>query len=76
MMESSVSVCPVPDEQQPLNEYEQLKSSGFFRTASLDLRQYVSQLVWVWCWSWSVAGPIAAASFAPTKHAAQFFAVR
>lgn len=30
MMESSVSVCPVPAEQQPLNEYEELKSSGFF----------------------------------------------
>lgn len=72
MIESSVSVCPVPDEQQPLNEYEQLKSSGFFRTATLDLRQYVSKLLWVWCWSWLVAGPIAAASFAPTKHAAQF----
>ncbi|OWY63967.1 hypothetical protein B7486_49950 [cyanobacterium TDX16] len=72
MMESPVSVCPVPDEQQPLNEYEQLKSSGFFQTATLELRQYVRKLLWIWGWSWIVAGPIAAASFPPIKHATQF----
>ena len=72
MMESSVSVCPVPAEQQPLNEYEQLKSSGFFRTATLDLREYSTKIGWIWGISWLVAGPVAAASFAPAKHIAQF----
>lgn len=72
MMESSVSVCPVPAEQQPLNEYEQLKSSGFFRTATLELREYSTKIGWIWVLSWIVAGPVAAASFAPGKHIAQF----
>lgn len=72
MMESSVSVCPVPAEQQPLNEYEQLKSSGFFRTATLEIREYSAKIAWIWVISWIIAGPVAAASFAPAKHPAQF----
>ena len=72
MMESSVSVCPVPSEQQPLNEYEELKASGFFRTCTLDLREYITQLAWIWGGAWLVAGPVAAASFAPYKYTAQF----
>lgn len=72
MMESSVSVCPVPSEQQPLNEYQELKSSGFFRTCTLDLRDYITKLTWIWGVSWFVAGPVAAASFAPHKFTAQF----
>jgi hypothetical protein len=72
MMESSVSVCPVPAEQQPLNEYEELKSSGFFRTGTLDQREYIKKLAWIWGLSWLIAGPVAAASFAPGKYTAQF----
>lgn len=72
MMESSVSVCPVPAEQQPLNEYEQLKSSGFFRTATLEIREYSVKIAWIWVISWIIAAPVAAASFAPGKHPAQF----
>lgn len=30
------------------------------------------KLVWVWLWSWLIAGPIAAASFAPHKQIMQF----
>lgn len=30
------------------------------------------KLVWVWLWSWIIAGPIAAASFAPHKQIMQF----
>ena len=72
MMESSVSVCPVPAEQQPLNEYEELKSSGFFRSATLALSEYSTGLCWIWGISWIVAGPVAAASFTPAKHPLQF----
>jgi hypothetical protein len=72
MMESSVSVCPVPAEQQPLNEYEELKASGFFRSATLELRQYTTKLLWIWGWSWLIAGPLAAASFSPEKYTAKF----
>jgi hypothetical protein len=30
MREVSVSTCPVPTEQQPVNEYQELKESWFF----------------------------------------------
>jgi hypothetical protein len=72
MMESAVSTCPVPKEQQPLNEYQELQNSWFFRWATLDLREYAIQLIWVWIWCWLVAGPLAAASFSPQKYVAQF----
>ena len=71
-MNSSVDVCPVPAEQQPLNEYEELKSSGFFGSCTLTQRQYMNKLGWIWCGSWLLAGPVAAASFAPLKYTAQF----
>ncbi|XGV95967.1 MAG: CGLD27 family protein [Leptolyngbya sp. BL-A-14] len=71
-MKSSVSSCPVPFEQQPLNEYQELKESWFFRWAMLDLPQYIRKLLWIWGWSWLIAGPIAAASFPPAKYPAQF----
>lgn len=69
---SSVAACPVPSEQQPLNEYRQLSESWFFRWAMLDLPGYLRKLGWVWLWGWAIAGPIAAASFSPNKHFAQF----
>ena len=72
MRESSVSDCPVPAEQQPLNEYEELKSSWLFRDCTLALREYITKIAWIWGLSWLVAGPVAAASFTPHKHIAQF----
>lgn len=71
MVKSSV-ICPVPTEQQPVNEYQELKDSWFFGWVTLDWRGYVMKLIWVWAWSWLVAGPIAAASFVPHKHTMQF----
>jgi hypothetical protein len=67
------AACPVPAEQQPLNEYRELSESGFFRWATLSLPQYCRKLAWVWAWSWLVAGPVAAVSFPPAKHPTQFF---
>jgi Conserved in the green lineage and diatoms 27 len=72
MIEYSLSVCPVPTEQQPLNEYEELKQAGFFKTCTLNLQQYASKLAWIWGISWLIAGPVAAASFAPHKYPLQF----
>lgn len=72
MMKSSVLHCPVPTEQQPLNEYEELKSSWLFRDCTLNWREYLTKIAVVWGLSWLVAGPVAAASFPPYKHAAQF----
>ena len=68
----SVSVCPVPSEQQPVNEYEELNSSVFFRSCTLEWGEYITKLAWIWSLSWLVAGPVAAASFAPYKYTAQF----
>lgn len=72
MRESSVSICPVPADQQPLNEYQELKDSWFFSWVMLERRGYSMKLAWVWVWSWLIAGPVAAASFAPNKHIVQF----
>jgi len=69
----STIACPVPTEQQPLNEYEELQESGFFRWPTLTLPQYIRKLIWVWGWGWVVAGPVAAASFPPAQHPGQFF---
>lgn len=71
-MESSVSICPVPAEQQPINEYQELQESWFFSWVTLDQRSYIMKLAWVWGWSWLVAGPVAAASFVPKKYLVQF----
>lgn len=71
MMESQVSACPVPTEQQPINEYQQLKESWFFRWATLEKPEYLKKLGWVWGISWIIAGPLSAASFAPGKYPAK-----
>ncbi|MDF5718945.1 MAG: CGLD27 family protein [Rhizonema sp. PD37] len=72
MIKSSVSSCPVPTEQQPLNEYEELKSSWLFRDCTLSWREYITKIVWIWGLSWFVAGPVASASFSPYKYTAKF----
>jgi hypothetical protein len=72
MREPPIRVCPVPSEQQPVNEYEQLKDSSLFRWPTLEAEPYTRKLVWVWLWGWLVAGPIAAASFPPLKQPLRF----
>ena len=72
MKNTSVSICPVPQEQRPLNEYQELKESWFFSWGILTWPQYLAKLAWVWGWSCLVSGPIAAASFAPVKYPVQF----
>ncbi|AKG24095.1 CGLD27 family protein [Calothrix sp. 336/3] len=72
MIESSVHSCPVPTEQQPLNEYEELKSAWMFRDCTLPWRKYISKIVWVWSLSLIVACPVAAVSFPIHKYFVQF----
>ena len=64
--------CPVPTEQQPLNEFLELKESGFFQWGLLELWPYVRRLLWLWGWGWAIAGPVAAASFSPSRYPVQF----
>ncbi len=72
MIDYEVSNCPVPREQQPLNEYEELKNSWLFRDCSLSLRSYLTKIAWIWGISWLVAGPVAYSSFPPNKYILQF----
>ncbi|MEM9568679.1 MAG: CGLD27 family protein [Cyanobacteria bacterium P01_E01_bin.34] len=62
------SLHPVPEEQQPIREYEALRDSGFFRWATLDISIYVRRLGWVWFWAALVAAPVAASCFPPEQQ--------
>jgi hypothetical protein len=68
----STATCPVPLEQRPINEYQELKESWFFRWATLGQWAYFKPILILWGLSWIVIGPVTAASFAPEKHLAQF----
>ncbi|MBF2049364.1 MAG: CGLD27 family protein [Leptolyngbya sp. IPPAS B-1204] len=72
-MNSSAPVCPVPAEQQPINEYQELKESWFFRWATLELGSYLKPIVILWVVGWLLAAPVAAVSFPPAKYPLQFF---
>ena len=72
MMGSSLENCPVPTEQQPLNEYEELKNDWLFRDSILSWGKYTKKFFWFWAWSWLVAGPVAASSFPPQKQIFNF----
>lgn len=67
------SPCPVPPEQLPLNEYQDLQESWFFRWATLESPRYIIKLIWIAIGTWAIAAPIAAASFPLAKHFGQFF---
>jgi hypothetical protein len=72
-MRERASVCPVPEEQQPVNEYQKLKESWLFSWVTLDLPQYLKKLTWVLVISWIISGPVAAASFPPETNPIRFF---
>lgn len=73
MKDGGLSACPVPSEQQPINEYEQLSSSWFFGWTNQGWLVYLRKLAWVWGISWLLTGPVSAASFPPGKHPLLFF---
>ncbi|NMF84781.1 CGLD27 family protein [Nodosilinea sp. P-1105] len=64
--------CPVPAEQQPLNEYQDIRGSWFYSWGSRNLSGYLKPLIVLWVISWGISGPMAAASFAPTKNPLPF----
>jgi len=67
-----VSVCPVPPEQRPINEYQNLRESWFFRWATLNFRGYLIGIAWFWSLSLLLTGPVAAVSFAPSESPGKF----
>lgn len=71
-MKSSAPVCPVPAEQQPLNEYQELQDSWFFRWATLQGAGYWKPIVILWGVGLIVSAPVAVVSFPMAKHPIQF----
>lgn len=68
----SAAFCPVPEDQQPLKEYEQMREAWLFNWPVQPRWVYARKLAWVWAWSWLIAGPTAAASFAPERWPIRF----
>ncbi len=64
-MNKSTTFCPVPREQQPINEYEKLKESWLFDWGTLGLGKYSRKIVWVSFWSAILAVPLAMSVFVP-----------
>lgn len=71
-MSTSSSFCPVPKEQQPINEYEELQNSWFFSWVKIAPAQYITKLTWVGIWSLLFTAPLAEASFSIDKYPVQF----
>lgn len=66
--------CPVPHEQQPLQEYEAMKNAWLFNWTVQPLPFYIRKLTWVGFWSGLILAPLAAASF-PLSKAPLHFAI-
>ncbi|MGG6293108.1 CGLD27 family protein [Leptolyngbya sp. AN02str] len=71
-MKPSAPVCPVPTEQQPINEFQDLTESWFFRWATLSRVAYLKPILLLWAVSWAFSAPIATVSFPANKYPGQF----
>ena len=72
MNQPSTTFCPVPSEQQPVNEYQELAESWFFRWVTLSKWHFALKLTRVWVLSLLVSAPICAASFFPQEESFAF----
>lgn len=72
MIRGSHSICPVPEEQRPIYQYQELQESSFFSWVSLPPLSYLSKLLTVWGVSGLFLSPITAASYPPSKHLWEF----
>lgn len=72
MSKDSPSICPVPLEQRPAHEYQQLQEAWLFNWVTLSWSDYFRKLMGVWLGSWLISGPVMAASFPPAKMPLQF----
>ena len=67
--------CPVPKEQQPLNEYIELKEAFFYRWAKLARSQYLRVLVLMWLGFAILFSQVAMSIESPSRHLWQFICV-
>ena len=72
MNQSALGFCPVPLEQQPQYEYQQLRDSWFFSWVTLELSAYIRKISWLALVLLLIAAPIAAASFIPQEYPLKF----
>jgi hypothetical protein len=72
MNKSTVNFCPVPLEQRPIYEYEQLKQSWLFAWGVLAVGQYIRKVAWVAFWSVFLVTPLSMSLFAPAKAPLEF----
>nr|YP_010196588.1 hypothetical protein LK223_pgp085 [Gracilaria cervicornis]UAD83985.1 hypothetical protein [Gracilaria cervicornis] len=54
-MSISKKTCPVPFDQQPLNEYFALKASWFFSLCTLPLNKYFTKIVTIFVFIFSIS---------------------
>ena len=71
MNDFQTTLCPVPDEQQPLNEYSQLKESWFFSWGNAEMLDYARKIAWIWFWATIIVTPIAWTSFPLDRYPAK-----
>ena len=69
---AAMLVCPVPLEQRPIQEYQDLKESWFFGWASASWVKFLKPLLIMWGLCWLVTGPIAQISFPMSRLPLQF----
>ena len=69
---AKASRCPVPAEQVPIREYEDMRTSWFYSWGTRTLRGYLTPIVILWLLSWAVAAPVAAVSFSPGRQLPYF----
>ncbi|ELS02622.1 Protein of unknown function (DUF1230) [Xenococcus sp. PCC 7305] len=72
MNQSALEFCPVPLEQQPQYEYQQLQESWFFSWVTLEPWPYIRKILWLIGGLLLVTATIAAASFPPTEYPLKF----
>ena len=60
--------CPVPAEQLPINEYQDVRESWFYSWGGRDFYGYIKPILILWLLSWIVVGPVAASSFNPSSQ--------
>ena len=72
MNQSALEFCPVPLEQQPQYEYQQLQDSWFFSWVTLETWSYIIKILGLGFVLLLITAPIAAASFTPTEYPLKF----
>ena len=72
MNKSTVNFCPVPQEQQPIYEYQQLKESWLFNWGVLPTDRYLKKVAWVSFWCLLLVAPLSMSIFNPTREPLAF----